>query len=72
MSCYFRHLNEIFTEAGINITPGNKKQIDEAIHQLVGANYKDYPGTWRKIKQEIMGDEKKRQEFIVKLKNVAK
>ena len=72
MSCYFRHLNEIFTEAGINITPGNKKQIDETIHQLVGTNYKDCPGTWRKIKQEIMGDEKKRQELIVKLKNAVK
>lgn len=72
MSCYFRHLNEIFAEAGINITLGNRKQIDQAIHQLVGTNYKDCPGTWRKLKQEIMADDKKRQEFIVKLKNAVK
>ncbi len=72
MSCYFRHLNEIFAEAGINITPGNKKQIDHAIHQLVGTNYKDCPNTWRKLKQEIMLDDKKRQEFSVKLRNAVK
>ena len=72
MSCYFRQLNEIFAKAGINVTPGNRKQIDKLIHQLVGTNYKDCPGTWRKLKQEIMLDDKKRQEFIVKLRNAVK
>jgi len=68
MSCYFRHLKDIFDEAGIEVTSGNRKQIDQAIHRIVGTNYKDCPGIWQKLKQQIIPDEQKRQEFIVKLR----
>ena len=40
MSSYFRHLNEIFKEAGIEPNPENKKLIDAKIHQLAGVPYK--------------------------------
>jgi len=69
MSCYFRHLKDILNEAGIEITPGNKKQIDQAVHNIVEVTYKDCPATWRKLKQEIVGDEQKRRDFITKLQN---
>ena len=72
MSCYFRHLKNIFDEAGIEVTPGNKKQIDQAIHQIVGTNYKDCPDTWQKLKQQIIADEQKQQGFIIKLRNAIK
>ena len=72
MSCYFRHLKDVFDEAGIEVTPDNKKQVDRTIHQIVGTNYKDCPGTWQKIKQQIMTDNQKRQEFIVKLRDAIK
>lgn len=68
MSCYLRHLKDILDEAGIEVTPGNKKRIDQAIHQIVGVNYKDCPTTWKKLKQEIIGDEPRRQDFIRKLR----
>ena len=68
MSCYFRQLKDIFNEAGIEVTASNKKRLDQAIHQIVGSNYKDCPGTWRKLKQQIINDEQKRQEFIEQLK----
>lgn len=68
MSCYFRQLKDIFDEAGIEVNASNKKQIDQAIHQIVGTNYKDCPGTGQKLKQQIMTDEQKRREFIVKLR----
>jgi len=67
MSCYFRHIKGILEEAGIEVTPGNKKQIDRAIHQAVGVDYKDCPATWKRLKQEVMTDEQKRQDFIKKL-----
>ena len=67
MSCYFRHLNEIFDEAGIVVTPNNRKQIDQAIHQVVGVTYKGCPQAWKILKQQIMGDKQKRQDFIKKL-----
>ena len=72
MSCYFRHMKDILDEAGIEVTPGNKKQVDQAIHQIVEVAYKDCPVTWRKLKQQIMGDEQKKQDFIRKLKDAVR
>ena len=68
MSCYFRHIKDILAEAGIDVNPGNKKKMDQAIHQLMGVDYKDCPATWKRLKQEIMTDEQKRKDFIKKLK----
>ena len=72
MSCYFRRLKDIFDEAGIEVTSSNKKQIDQAIHQMVGTGYKDCPGTWKKLKRQIITDEQKRQDFVTELKNIIK
>jgi len=69
MSCYFRHLKDILNEAGIEVSPSNRKQIDRTIHDIVEVTYKDCPTTWKKLKQEIIGDEQKRQDFIKKLQN---
>ena len=68
MSCYFRHLDDIFKEAGIAVTPANRKQVDQAIHQIVGVEYKECPAAWKKLKQEILQDEKKRRGFVQKLR----
>ena len=68
MSCYLRHVKDILPEAGIQVTPVNKKQIDQAIHRVVGVEYKDCPVAWRALKQQITGYEKTRQEFVKKLK----
>jgi len=72
MSCYFRHLKDLFAEAGIEVTPGNKKQIDQAVHQFVGVEYKECPATWRKVKEEVLSNEKKRRELISKVKAAVK
>ena len=69
MSCYFRHIKDILDEAGIKVTSSNKKQIDQAIHQIVGVAYKDCPATWEKLKQQIIGDEQKRRDLTKKLQN---
>ncbi|UCH51394.1 MAG: hypothetical protein JSV54_01075 [Chloroflexota bacterium] len=68
MSCYFRHLKGIFDEAGIEVTPDNRKQVDHAIHEILSINYKDCPHAWKAIKLQIVDDEQKRWEFIQKLK----
>jgi hypothetical protein len=72
MSCYFRHLQEVFKEAEIEVRPGNKKQIDQAIHGIVGVNYKDCSATWRKLKQEILSDEPRRLDFIARLREAVR
>lgn len=68
MSCYFRHLKGILEEAGIGIAPGNRKEIDQAFHQIVGVAYKNCPATWKRLKQEMLGDEQK-QELAQKLQD---
>lgn len=70
MSCYFRHLKDILSEAGIEVTPSNKKQIDQTIHNIVGVTYKDCPATWKRLKQEIVNDKQKQHDFIKKLQSV--
>ena len=67
MSCYFRHITPILAEAGITVTATNKKEIDQAIHQIVNVSYKDCPATWKQIKMGI-ADADKRAEFVKKLK----
>ena len=66
MTCYFRHLKQIFAKAGIEVTPQSKKQLDEIIHNLVKTTYKDCPKTWQEVKKRISEDE---DEFAQKLKS---
>jgi hypothetical protein len=68
MSCYFRHLEPLFDEAGIKVTPANRKQVDQLVHKIVDVEYKNCPATWKQIKLGI-ADPQKKQEFIQKLKN---
>ena len=69
MSCYLRHMKDVLDEAGIVVTPANRKQVDQAVHKAVGVTYKDCPTTWRKVKQDITGDETKRHALIAQIKS---
>ena len=69
MSCYFRHMKDVLAEAGIEVTSANRKQLDQAFHQIVGVAYKDCPAAWKELKQELAGDEQKRRELVQKLQN---
>ena len=65
LTCYFRHLNSIFDEAGIRITKENKREIDQIIHSIVGVEYKNCSATWREVKQRIADD---KQVFVHELR----
>ena len=69
MSCYLRHLKDIIEETGIEVTSANRKQVDQAIHQIVGVKYKNCPETWKKLKQQLTDNDTARQEFISQLKS---
>ncbi|MFC1909310.1 hypothetical protein ACFLXD_05615 [Chloroflexota bacterium] len=60
-------MKDILDEAGITVSPRNKKLIDQSFHQIVGTNYKDCPATWKALKQTYLADEEKRHELIQKL-----
>ena len=68
LSCYLRHMKDVLDEAGIVVTPANRKQVDQAVHHAVGVAYKDCPTTWKKVKQDIRGGEKKRLALIEQIK----
>jgi ribosomal protein L17 len=65
VTCYFRHLQEIFKKAGIKVTSENKKELDKIIHNIVGVEYKNCPATWREVKKQIAENE---EAFVSKLK----
>ena len=61
MSCYLRHMKDILDEAGIEVTPANRKRIDQAFHQIAGVTYKDCPAAWKVLKQRLVTGELKRE-----------
>jgi len=65
MTCYFRHLNEILTKAGITVTKENRQELDQIIHSIVKVNYKNCPQTWKEIKKRRAEDQ---DQFIAQLK----
>ena len=64
MTCYFRHLKELFAETGITITKENKKEIDRIIHNIVGVEYKNCSATWKEVKKRIANN---KEEFVSEL-----
>ncbi len=65
MTCYFRHMGEIFTEIDVEVTAENKKEIDRKIHEYLGVEYKNCSATWKLIKEKRAADPEK---FINELK----
>ncbi len=57
VTCYFRHMGEVFKKAGIEVTRENRQQIDRIIHGIVGVEYKNCPAAWRQVKQRMAEDE---------------
>ncbi len=57
MTCYFRHLKDVFDKAGIEVTKENKRDLDRAIHAHMGVEYKDCSSTWRAVKANLAEDE---------------
>jgi hypothetical protein len=58
----------VLQEAGVEITPEDKKEIDRIIHELVEVEYKNCSPTWKGVKELIKGDEASRSRFITRLK----
>jgi ribosomal protein L17 len=65
LTCYFRHLRDLFEKAAIEVTKENKREIDRVIHRIVGVEYKNCPAAWRKVKKRLAED---REAFTAELK----
>jgi hypothetical protein len=61
-------MKDVLKEAGISVTPKNKKEIDQAIHKMMAVQYKKcMPDCWGKVKQTL-ANEKSRKAFVANLK----
>jgi len=65
MTCYFRHMKDIFARAGVEVTKENRKDIDRKIHSIVGVEYKNCSATWKEVKRRMAEDE---ESFVTMLK----
>lgn len=69
MTCYFRHIRNIFKKAGIEVTDQNKREIDRVIHTIVNVEYKNCPATWREVKKRLAEDQ---EAFVSELRKALK
>jgi len=65
VTCYFRHIQQIFRKAGMEVTKENKREIDKVIHGIVGVEYKNCPAAWREVRKIMAEDE---EDFVSNLK----
>jgi len=65
MTCYFRHMKNVFAKVVVEVTKENKKDIDRKIHSIVGVEYKNCSATWKEVKRRIAEDE---ESFVTMLK----
>jgi len=67
VTCYFRHLQQVFEKAGMEVTGENKREIDRLIHDIVSVEYKNCPAAWKEVKKRIAENE---EDFVSKVKEV--
>jgi len=61
-------MKDVFLELNLEIDAGNKKEIDRAIHELVGVEYKDCSQAWKNLKPILKSEDKSpRKDFILRL-----
>ncbi len=68
MSCYFRHMKDVFQEAGVEPGHENKKILDRLIHEWAGVQYKHCPAAWKAVKAGIRSDKARRRQLIEALR----
>jgi hypothetical protein len=66
MSCYTRHLSDVFETLRVENNKDNRKMMDQSIRKVLKTD-KPCPDVWRKLKT-ILADEKKKKNLVGKLK----
>jgi hypothetical protein len=57
VSCYTRHLDELFKEMGIEDTKANRKTMDGHIREALGIIGEGCPTVWKEVKARLDDDE---------------
>ena len=66
MSCYIRHLTDVFEALGVENDKENRKTMDKAIHRILKTDA-TCPEVWKQLKT-IIADGEKKEDLVRKLK----
>jgi hypothetical protein len=66
MSCYIRHLSDVFEALRVENNKDNRKMMDKSIRKILKTD-KPCLVVWKKLKT-LLADEKKKKNLIGKLK----
>ena len=66
MSCYVRHLTDVFEALSVENNKDNRKAIDKAIRKILKMD-EPCPLVWKRLKT-ILADRKKKEDLVKKLK----
>lgn len=58
MSCYTRHLGELFAAAGVENTKENRKRADLFIREILAVKEEGCPVVWREVKGRLVDPDK--------------
>jgi len=58
MSCYTRHLGDLFALAGIENTKENRKRADGFIREIIAMTGEGCPVVWREVKTHLADADK--------------
>lgn len=58
MSCYTRHLGDLFAAAEIENTKENRKRADSFIREIIGMKEEGCPAVWREVKTRLADPDK--------------
>jgi hypothetical protein len=60
MSCYVRHLTELFAQEGLEYNKPNRQKVDKKIRALLELPREDCPVVWKRVKP-MLADAEGRQ-----------
>ena len=66
MSCYTRHLSDVFEALGVENNKDNRKTMDKSIRKILKTD-KPCPEVWKQLKA-ILADGEKKEDLVRKLK----
>jgi len=64
MTCFTRHLKDIFDELGVEPTAENKRRVQRELTKIVKPESKKCWDVWKGTKEYLSDDEKKK--FLIK------
>lgn len=57
MSCYIRHLTDLFAQEGLEYNKPNRQKVDKKIRDMLDMSSEHCPEVWKKVKPMLADPE---------------